>query len=110
MAIEKHGSPPSCLCGDVFDGKNLCGPSSLPCPPWLSFSEGRVDDRPAGNGYSERRMSQSKRRFLTRIAATAAVLAFGPLLRGAAQSNRTAPDKSDKKWTVGRTPDGQPDL
>src|SRR6476659_9547615 len=55
-------------------------------------------------------MFQSKRRFLTRIAATAAVLACGPLLRGLAQSNRTAPDKSDKKWTLGRTPDGQPDL
>ena len=55
-------------------------------------------------------MFQSKRRVLTRIAATAAVLACSPLLRGLAQSNRTAPDKGDKKWTVARTPDGQPDL
>ena len=41
------------------------------------------------------------------FAAAAAVLACGPLLVGLAQSNPKSPDS---KWTVGRTPDGQPDL
>src|SRR5258708_40250830 len=44
---------------------------------------------------------------LTRVAATVAVLAGGSLLHGSPQSDRKV---ADKKWTVGRTPDGQPDL
>jgi hypothetical protein len=42
-----------------------------------------------------------------RIAATAGVLACGTLLRGSPQSDQRV---ADKHWTVGRTPDGQPDL
>ena len=44
---------------------------------------------------------------LTRVAATVAVLAGGSLLHGSPQSDRKV---ADKKWIVGRTPDGQPDL
>jgi hypothetical protein len=52
-------------------------------------------------------MFQLRRRPLARIAATAAVLACAPLLRGSPQSDGKA---ADRNWTVGRTPDGQPDL
>src|ERR1700736_4092525 len=47
-------------------------------------------------------------RSLTRVAAAVAVLACcGSLLHGSPQSARKV---ADKKWIVGRTPDGQPDL
>ena len=52
-------------------------------------------------------MFQPRRRSLTSIAATAAVLACGTLLRGSPQSDRKV---ADRNWAVGRTPDGQPDL
>jgi len=42
-----------------------------------------------------------------RILVTAAMLACGTLLRGSPQSDRNV---TNKNWTVGRTPDGQPDL
>jgi hypothetical protein len=42
-----------------------------------------------------------------RIVAAVAVLACGALLQGSLQPDRKA---GPKKWTVGRTPDGQPDL
>ena len=41
-----------------------------------------------------------------RIVAVAAILACGALLRGSPQADQ----KIVKKWTLGRTPDGQPDL
>ena len=49
---------------------------------------------------------QLRRRSLPQLAAAAAVLACGPLLF-AAQSDRTA---ANTRWTVGRTPEGRPDL
>src|SRR3954466_13430106 len=52
-------------------------------------------------------MFQPMRRSLTRIAALTAVIAGGTPLPGTAQSNQPAPAG---KWTVSRTPDGQPDL
>ena len=48
-----------------------------------------------------------RRRPLTRLAVMAGLLACGTLLRAAPQSDRKA---ADNKWSVGRTPDGQPDL
>jgi hypothetical protein len=54
-----------------------------------------------------------RHRGLVPIAAAAAVLLSGALLRAAPQSDRKAPEKKTNataKWTVGRTPDGQPDL
>jgi len=44
---------------------------------------------------------------VTHIVAIAVVLACGTLLQGTPQSGDKA---KDKKWVVGRTPDGQPDL
>jgi hypothetical protein len=52
-------------------------------------------------------MFRPRQRSLARIVATAVVLACGTLLRGSPQSERKV---ADKKWAVGRTPDGQPDL
>ena len=52
-------------------------------------------------------MFQPRPRSLARIIATAAVLACGTLLLGSPQADRKV---ADKKWTVSRTPDGQPDL
>ena len=52
-------------------------------------------------------MFQPRRPSLPRFAAAAAVLACGTVLLASPQSDRRA---ADKKWTVGRTPDGQPDL
>jgi hypothetical protein len=52
-------------------------------------------------------MVQLNRRSVDVITAAAALLACGALLRGAPQSDRKV---TEKKWTVGRTPDGQPDL
>jgi hypothetical protein len=52
-------------------------------------------------------MFQPMRRSLTRIAALTAVIAGGTPLPGTAQSNQPA---AAGKWTVSRTPDGQPDL
>src|SRR4030081_2010793 len=52
-------------------------------------------------------MFRPGRQSLTRIAATVAVLAAGTLLRGSPQSDGKV---ANKHWTVGRTPDGQPDL
>jgi hypothetical protein len=51
-------------------------------------------------------MSQCVRRSLACCATSAVVLACGSLLLAAPQSDR----KGSGKWTVGRTPDGQPDL
>jgi hypothetical protein len=51
-------------------------------------------------------MIQVRRRSLAPIVATAAALVCGPVLWGSPQSDR----KAEKKWTAGRTPDGQPDL
>jgi hypothetical protein len=48
-----------------------------------------------------------RRRSLARIAFTVAVCAFGTILQGSPQSERKA---AAKHWTLGRTPDGQPDL
>src|SRR6185503_9134246 len=52
-------------------------------------------------------MFQRRRRSAARLLVAATVLACGALLRGSPQSNRKV---AEKKWTVGRTPDGQPDL
>jgi hypothetical protein len=52
-------------------------------------------------------MVQPDRRSLTLLAAPAAALVCGALLLGAVQSDRRV---ADKRWTVTRTPDGQPDL
>ena len=50
---------------------------------------------------------ERRRRSLPRIAATAVVLACGPLLLGSSQADRTA---ANTGWAVSRTPDGHPDL
>jgi len=52
-------------------------------------------------------MSRFGRGSVTHIVAIAVVLACGTLLQGTPQSGDKA---KDKKWVVGRTPDGQPDL
>jgi len=52
-------------------------------------------------------MWQPGRRPVTRVAAMAALLACGTLLRASPQSDRKV---ADNKWSVARTPDGQPDL
>src|SRR3954465_13891328 len=52
-------------------------------------------------------MFHQGRSSLARIIVAALVLACGPLLRGSPQSDRNA---ADARWTVGRTPDGHPDL
>ena len=52
-------------------------------------------------------MVQPGPRSLARTGAVVAVLAIGTVLQGSPQSDRKT---SDKRWTVGRTPDGQPDL
>jgi hypothetical protein len=52
-------------------------------------------------------MLQRRRRSAARLLVAATVLACGTLLRGSPQSNRKV---AEKKWTVARTPDGQPDL
>jgi hypothetical protein len=52
-------------------------------------------------------MSRPGPRSLVRIIATATLLACGTVLRGSPQADRKI---TYKKWTVGRTPDGQPDL
>jgi hypothetical protein len=52
-------------------------------------------------------MWQPERRPLTRVVMIAALLACGALLRASPQSDRSV---ADSKWSVGRTPDGQPDL
>jgi hypothetical protein len=52
-------------------------------------------------------MRQPRRGPLTRIVAAAAVCAFGTVLQGSPQSDRKT---AGAHWTVGRTPDGQPDL
>jgi hypothetical protein len=52
-------------------------------------------------------MFQPGQRPLGRIAVAATVLACGTLLHGSPQSDRNV---AGGKWTVGRTPDGQPDL
>lgn len=50
---------------------------------------------------------RSRRRLLTPRLAALAVLACGTLLHGSPQPERKP---AGKKWSVGRTPDGQPDL
>jgi len=52
-------------------------------------------------------MTQHRRRASAPIAALSVLLAGGTLLHGAPQAGSKGPVK---KWTVGRTPDGQPDL
>jgi hypothetical protein len=44
---------------------------------------------------------------MTRVIVPALVLACGPLLLGAPQSDRKT---AETKWTLSRTPDGHPDL
>src|SRR5215210_3264132 len=50
---------------------------------------------------------EQRRRLLWRIATPSLVLACGCLLLAAPQLD---PKAAGKKWTVSRTPDGQPDL
>jgi hypothetical protein len=52
-------------------------------------------------------MSRFRRRSLAPIIVTAAALVGGTLLRGSPQAGSNV---ARKRWTVGRTPDGQPDL
>lgn len=52
-------------------------------------------------------MPQRRRRLRSRIAAPVLVLTWGSQLLASPQSDRSS---AAKTWTVGRTPDGQPDL